>query len=99
MCPPPRAAILVGMPGGEQMLCRLQYEAGRIEACPGERCPFWEEEGLGGEPGCAFHRIQLDLRGRPEVAHHLLRVRRALELSETGRERREALALFYRLID
>src|SRR6266540_5325444 len=43
-------------------LCALQDAAGRVEACPGEGCPFWEEGGAVLEGGCAIERLSLDLR-------------------------------------
>src|SRR6266536_5059427 len=78
-------------------LCRLQDEVGRTETCPGGKCPFWEEAGLIGEPGCAFDRIALDVHGRPELAQHLLRIRHALAAARSDEQVGERPSLFYRL--
>jgi hypothetical protein len=78
-------------------LCRLQDEAGRVENCPGVRCPFWEQAGRAGEEGCIFDRVALDLHGHSELAHHLLRLRRTLECARSDEQSHEASSLFYRL--
>lgn len=52
-------------------VCRMKESLGRLEACPGEPCPFWERG------GCAFEA--LDLRGRPELAEFLSELRAELE--------------------
>ncbi len=77
-------------------LCRLQYAAGRVEACPEERCPFWEPGGAVIEGRCVFER--LDLPGSPKLAAWLLRIRTMLESAHTREEEDEAWHLFYRLL-
>jgi hypothetical protein len=76
-------------------LCRLQYIAGRVEDCPGERCPFWEAERPPVEGGCAFEK--LDVADRPALAGWLLRVRQQLEVARTGEPDDDVRRLFYRL--
>jgi len=75
-------------------LCRLQHAAGRVEACPGACCPFWEPGGAVLAGRCALD--QVDLSARPELAAWLLRIRKRLEAAGT-REDEPALRLFYRL--
>jgi hypothetical protein len=54
-------------------LCTIELIAeGHADRCPGEGCPFWEHS-------CVLARIEADLDGRPEVAAHLLDLRRELE--------------------
>jgi hypothetical protein len=56
--------------------CELQDAAGRVERCPGSSCPFWELDAGGGD--CILARSAFELRGRPELAHLLLDLRRTL---------------------
>ena len=74
--------------------CALQDAAGRVEACPGESCPFWEEGGAVLEGGCAIERLSLDLARRPELAQYLLEIRLGLDRARRGGDGR---SLFYRL--
>ena len=83
---------------GEVPLCALQFAAGRIEACPGGGCPFWEEGGAVLPGGCMIQRLALDLERRPELAHALLQVRRKLDLALSKEDEDEAKSLFYRLV-
>src|SRR5262249_8360173 len=55
--------------------CALQDAVGRVEACPGVGCPFWEEGGAVLEAGCMIERLSLDLARRPERAQSLLELR------------------------
>jgi hypothetical protein len=75
--------------------CRLQYTVGRVEACPGEPCPFWEPGGAVLEGRCAFD--ELDIADNPGLAAWLLRIRKRLEAARTVEEDPHALRLFYRL--
>lgn len=63
--------------------CLIQGALGRVEACPGDPCPFWEEGGAVTPGGCAVERLglptSLDLRRRPDLAVWLLDVRRSPE--------------------
>jgi hypothetical protein len=61
-------------------LCSLHFATGEHEACTGEQCGFWEEE------GCPFDAISFELDGRPGVASWLLGIRRALESARTPEE-------------
>lgn len=64
--------------------CGLQDAAGRVEACPGADCPFWDGVAtLGG--GCAIERLVARLEWSPELAHFLLALRRQLEDARAGR--------------
>ena len=74
-------------------VCRLQDAAGRVEACPGSRCPFWAEGGGGLPALCALERLELDLAGSPELTHAFLKLRRALERGAGGAETRSLFSL------
>lgn len=87
-----------GSVSGKGVLCALQYAAGRIEACPGPACPFWEEGGAVVEPGCAIERLGLRVEGNPQLAGWLLRIRTALCEAAAPAEREQALHLFHRLL-
>ncbi len=63
--------------GSRACILRLAGE-GRVEACPGERCVFWEPGGAVLEGGCLIDRLGLDIR-RPDVAAYLLEVRERFE--------------------
>jgi hypothetical protein len=96
---PARLATIIGamedsMPG---RLCRLHYAAGRIEACPGERCGLWEPGGVVLEGRCALDRV--DLIGRPAFVDWLLQLREAMESPGTDLEKREVRNRFYRLLN
>ena len=66
-------------------VCRMKESLGKIEACPGGLCPFWEDD------SCALRHV--DLCGRPELAEFLLELRgeldsvRAMESDRAGRVR------------
>jgi hypothetical protein len=80
----------------ETKLCRLQYTAGRVEACPGSACPFWDPGGAVLQGRCSLDGI--DLVARADVAHLLLHIRKDLELAETHAEV-SSRRLFYRLLE
>jgi hypothetical protein len=96
-----REATIFGMEhlssAAEARLCRLQYEAGRVEQCPEERCPFWEEAGAGSPGRCAVE--QVDVSGNPALASWLLGVRKELEAVRTNRDEQGCWRLFYRLLN
>ncbi|MDQ3871299.1 MAG: hypothetical protein M3301_06770 [Chloroflexota bacterium] len=75
-------------------LCTLQYAVGRTERCPGERCPFWEEEV---EVGCVVALIERQLPDQPALAQHLLELRASLDRVRNGSEQEQGRRLFYRL--
>lgn len=87
-----------GETGTEGALCPLQYAAGRVEACPGAACPFWEEGGAVVEAGCAVQRLGLPLEEGSDLVSWLLRVRTALREAGAPEERRAALHLFHLLL-
>jgi hypothetical protein len=67
----------------ERTSCLIQDALDRVEACPGQACPFWESGGPALPGGCAVARLglptSLDLRQRPDLAAWLLEIRRSLE--------------------
>jgi hypothetical protein len=71
-----------------EALCTLQYAVGRIEDCPGERCPFW----LGDK--CLFAGVVDEIERKPSLAQHLLELRLALASAASEPPGR---SLFYRL--
>ena len=79
-------------------LCTVQYAAGRVEVCPGPRCPFWEEGGAVIPAGCLLQRLGLDLEHRPELVHALLQLRRKLDQALSREDEDEARSLFFRLV-
>lgn len=59
--------------------CTLTLAAeGKIEACPRERCAFWERGGAVLEGHCVVERLGVDVR-RPDLADYLLETRRRLD--------------------
>ena len=78
-----------------ERLCALQYAAGRVEACPRARCPFWEPGGAVLEDGCLIERLGLDLERRPDRSHALLELRVAVD--EGRADPPGTRQLFYRL--
>jgi hypothetical protein len=81
----------------ESRRCRLQYAAGRIEACPEDACPFWEPGGAVLDGRCAIE--QLDLKAGAELVSWLLSHRKDLEVAQAGRVPHDAWRLFYQLRD
>ena len=77
-------------------ICALHRALGRIEACPGAACPFWETGGAVISPSCTFERLGLvEFETRPGVARWLLGIRESLEEARTADER----ALAHRRLD
>jgi hypothetical protein len=76
-------------------LCTLQYAVGRTETCPGERCPFWDDEA---EVGCIVKPIEHVLLDEPYLAQHLLELRADLDHARHGVDE-EGRRLFYRLLN
>jgi hypothetical protein len=52
--------------------CQIQEALGRLELCPGEPCPFWEDE------RCVVAGLRADLGTSPGLADFLLRIRNEL---------------------
>jgi hypothetical protein len=95
-----RTSTICGMTSTAQAnvrICRLQDAVGRVEACPEERCPFWEPGGAVLEGRCAFE--QLDVSQRPELASWLLRMRTTLDSARHPAEADDAWRLFHRLLN
>ena len=87
--------------GATPTLCSLQFAVGRVEACPGEPCPFWEPGGAIVDAGCAVERLGLaaELDDRPDLAEYLLELRARLEQVRDSSEEREVRSRFYRLLN
>ena len=56
----------------EPRLCELQYAAGRVEQCPGERCLYWTEE------ACTLAPLKGDIGANPDLVAFLLSLRNRL---------------------
>jgi hypothetical protein len=65
----------------------MKESLGVIEACPGARCPFWEDN------RCAFRTLPVD--DRPEVAKFLLELRDELERARAEEDADAARHRFY----
>jgi len=61
-----------------EKLCSLSVVAGDDEVCPRGWCAFWEHGGAVVEGGCAIERLGTRIDD-PQVARHLLELRRGLE--------------------
>jgi hypothetical protein len=59
-------------------VCRIHLAVGRVEACPGARCAFWDLDERELEYGCVLERLGIDLE-RPDLARYLVDLRAALE--------------------
>jgi hypothetical protein len=76
--------------------CSLRLAAeGRREACPRERCPFWEPGGAVVLGSCLVERLGVDLR-RPDLPGYLLETRERLERARDSEETEEAHREFSR---
>ena len=58
----------------EPKRCTLRLAMGVIEACPGERCAFWEPGGAVVEGGCLIERQGVDVR-QADLAEYEIRPR------------------------
>ena len=53
-----------------------------VEApCPGPTCPLWDDT----HDACVLHGVRADVLNSPELAAHLLELRRALESAASTR--------------
>lgn len=77
--------------------CTLRLALGVIEACPRERCGFWEPGGAVVEGGCLIERLGLDVR-RADLAEYLLETRERLEQARNMSEAEAAHREFSRRI-
>jgi len=70
--------------------CSLRLAArGESEACPKDRCAFWERGGAVLEGDCLIERLGVDVRDR-ELAEYLLEARQRLEQARDLAEAEEA---------
>jgi hypothetical protein len=67
------------------------------EACPRERCAFWEAGGAVLDGGCVIERLGVDVR-RPVLAVYLLETRERIERARDLAEAERAHAEFSRRI-
>ena len=74
--------------------CALQYVAGRVERCPGLRCPLWDQAG----GACALAALTGDLVSHPPLAQYLLELRMCLDQARSDGRSHER-RLFYRLLN
>jgi hypothetical protein len=79
--------------GTDQENCTLRLIAEEmIEACPRERCAFWECGSRAVEAHCFIERLGVDVR-RPDLAAYLLETRerldRARDLADAEQRHRE----------
>jgi hypothetical protein len=77
----------------ESKQCTLRLAArGVVEACPEQRCAFWEPGGAVLEGNCLIERLAVDLNDQ-ELAEYLLQARERLEsardVAEAERAHRE----------
>jgi hypothetical protein len=83
--------------GEERKVCHLHLALGRVEACPGGACAFWEEGGIALPAGCELERLAIDLE-RPDLAEYLLEVRYKLEPARDREERDAARRAFAEVV-
>jgi hypothetical protein len=62
----------------EPKRCTLRLATGVIEACPRERCAFWEPGGAVVQGGCVIERLGVDVR-QTDLAEYLLETRQRVE--------------------
>ena len=77
--------------------CTLKAVLGKTEACPEERCPFWEPGGaaLGGR--CAVE--ELGLSADVPLATWLLEIREKLAAATSDDEERAMRGVFHQLLN
>ena len=77
--------------------CSLKAVVGETEACPKERCPFWEPGGaaLGGR--CAVE--ELGLSAEVPIATWLLEIREKLAAASSDQEERALRGVFHQLLN
>jgi hypothetical protein len=80
----------------EGMDCKLRLAEGVVEACTGERCPFWDGDVA---VGCVIHPIAGHLRDEPALAKHLLGLRIQLQVAQEHGETGQTRRLFYHLLN
>ena len=77
--------------------CTLEAVVGKAEACPAERCPFWEPgaAALGGR--CAVEKLGLSVDA--PLATWLLEIREKLAAASSDAEERALRAVFHQLLN
>jgi hypothetical protein len=78
-------------------LCSLEATVGKLAACPGGACPFWEPGGAALEGRCAFEA--LDIAADATLANWLLEIRERLASSESTVAADAARTLFRHLLN
>jgi hypothetical protein len=76
--------------------CTLRLAEGMVEACTGERCPFWDGDAA---VGCVIHPIAGHVRDNSELAKHLLGLRIQLQVAQERWEAEQTRRLFYHLLN
>lgn len=72
-------------PAMEPIVCELSHAAGRVEDCPGARCPFWADA------RCAIAGLRSDFERNPALVEVLLDLRADL----AGQEPRSMFRLIH----
>ena len=78
-------------------LCSLEAAVGKLEACPGQRCPFWESGGAALAGRCAFEKF--DATADAPLAGWLLEIRERLASAEATAGADAARSLFSHLLN
>jgi hypothetical protein len=78
-------------------LCTLEVAVGKVEACPGDACPFWEPGGAALDGRCAFE--ELDVTADEALATWLLEIRERLASAESTTAAAAAHSLFAHLLN
>ncbi len=88
--------VMHASPTAEFRVCRLQYVASLVGACPEDRCPFWEPGGAVLDGRCALE--QLSTRDSRTLGTWFPQIRAQLQRAQTDQQRNEVRRLFYRLL-
>jgi hypothetical protein len=77
--------------------CTLEAVVGNAEACPEERCPFWEPGGAALDGRCAVE--ELGLTADAPLATWLLEIREKLAAAASDDEERAMRGVFHQLLN
>jgi hypothetical protein len=77
--------------------CSLKAVVGKSEACPGERCPFWEPGGAALSGRCAVEELGVPDDAR--LAAWLLEIRDRLAAATSYEEERAMRGIFHQLLN